>query len=173
MRDLLGIDFQPADDFPADDVGYGFDNIGDVLSLPPLLFEKYLAAADRIAKAAIVDPATHPGKILKAPEMQHTLGGQHGNGWNLNSNGEVFPGQFDRWGVPVPDQRLFGQQAGPDLPKMVLRIDGKDARRTGTSRGQNGNRKRSKRRSRCVAASTRLAVAFTNDFYDKDNKDPH
>ena len=46
----------PADDFPSDDVGYGFDNIGDVLSLPPILMEKYLAAAEPIADKAIVDP---------------------------------------------------------------------------------------------------------------------
>src|SRR5262249_45139931 len=44
VRDLLGVDVRPADDFPADDVGYGFDNIGDVLSMPPILMEKYLAA---------------------------------------------------------------------------------------------------------------------------------
>src|SRR5439155_22353037 len=48
IRDLLALDFQPADDFPADDVGYGFDNIGDVLALSPLLLEKYLAAAEKI-----------------------------------------------------------------------------------------------------------------------------
>jgi hypothetical protein len=48
IRDLLGVDFKPADDFPADDVGYGFDNIGDVLSVSPLLLEKYLAAAETI-----------------------------------------------------------------------------------------------------------------------------
>ena len=46
IRDLIGIDFHPADDFPSDDVGYGFDNIGDVLSMPPILLEKYLAAAE-------------------------------------------------------------------------------------------------------------------------------
>ena len=56
IRDLIGLDFHPADDFPADDVGYGFDNNGDVLSLPPLLMEKYLAAAQKIADAAIVGP---------------------------------------------------------------------------------------------------------------------
>ena len=54
IRDLVGIDFHPADDFPSDDVGYGFDNIGDVLTLPPLLMEKYLAAAEAIAERAIV-----------------------------------------------------------------------------------------------------------------------
>ena len=37
IRDLIGVDFRPADDFPSDDVGYGFDNIGDVLSLPAAL----------------------------------------------------------------------------------------------------------------------------------------
>ena len=54
IRDLVGIDFRPADDFPSDDVGYGFDNIGDVLSLPPVLMERYLAAAESISDRAIV-----------------------------------------------------------------------------------------------------------------------
>src|SRR4029077_4271175 len=54
IRDLVGVDFKPAEDFPADDVGYGFDNIGDVLSVSPLLLEKYLAAAETILDQAIV-----------------------------------------------------------------------------------------------------------------------
>ncbi len=56
IRDLMGVDFKPAKDFPADDVGYGFDNIGDVLSLPPLLMEKYLAAAGTIVEEAYKRP---------------------------------------------------------------------------------------------------------------------
>jgi hypothetical protein len=59
IRDLLGVEFNAAADFPSDDVGYGFDNIGDVLTLPPLLMEKYLAAAEQIAAKAIV--MGHPG----------------------------------------------------------------------------------------------------------------
>lgn len=48
LRDLLVIkDFNASDDFPSDDVGYGFDNIGDVLTLSPLLLERYLAAAEK------------------------------------------------------------------------------------------------------------------------------
>ena len=42
IRDLIGINYDPAEQFPGDDVGYGFDNIADVLSLPPILMEKYL-----------------------------------------------------------------------------------------------------------------------------------
>ena len=53
IRDLLGVDYNPFNDFPHDDVGYGFDNIGDVLSMPPLLLEKYVAAARKIADQAI------------------------------------------------------------------------------------------------------------------------
>ncbi len=53
IRDLLGVDFNVANDFPHDDVGYGFDNIGDVLSMPPLLLEKYVASAKKIADQAI------------------------------------------------------------------------------------------------------------------------
>jgi hypothetical protein len=53
IRDLLAVDFRPADDFPTDDFGYGFDNIGDVLTLSPSLMEKYMTAAHRIARLAI------------------------------------------------------------------------------------------------------------------------
>lgn len=56
IRDLIGIDFRPADDFPSDDVGNGFDNMGDVLSLPPILLEKYLAAAEEIILRGWADP---------------------------------------------------------------------------------------------------------------------
>lgn len=59
IRDLLAVPFRPAADFPADDSGYGFDNIAGVLSTSPSLMEKYLAAAEKIARAAII-PATPP-----------------------------------------------------------------------------------------------------------------
>jgi hypothetical protein len=56
IRDLLATPFRPAADFPADDSGYGFDNIASVLSLSPALMEKYLASAEKIARAAIIPP---------------------------------------------------------------------------------------------------------------------
>jgi hypothetical protein len=71
IRDLLLVDFQPANDFPSDDVGYGFDNIGDVLTLPPLLFEKYLGAAEQISELAILAPDAEPKPI--ATEKGRTL----------------------------------------------------------------------------------------------------
>ncbi|HKD07845.1 MAG TPA: DUF1592 domain-containing protein [Bryobacteraceae bacterium] len=57
IRDLLTVDFRADKDFPTDDSGYGFDNIGDVLSTSPVLMEKYLNAAETIASRAMgADP---------------------------------------------------------------------------------------------------------------------
>ena len=53
IRDLLGVDFQTSQEFPADDTGEGFDNIADILTVSPLLAEKYLAAAERISARAL------------------------------------------------------------------------------------------------------------------------
>jgi hypothetical protein len=60
IRDLVGLDLHPADDFPLDDVSEGFDTLGDVLSLPPLLLEKVVDAADRILDQAMVAEGAVP-----------------------------------------------------------------------------------------------------------------
>jgi hypothetical protein len=67
IRDLIGIDFQPAKDFPADDVGAGFDNLGEVLSLPPLLMEKYLESAEEIMSRAMRDDAIRQRLLGEIP----------------------------------------------------------------------------------------------------------
>src|SRR3954451_4516395 len=64
VRDLMAVDVSAADGralLPADDTGYGFDNIADVLSVSPLLMERYLSAARKIARLAFGDPTIKPG----------------------------------------------------------------------------------------------------------------
>ncbi|GAB4359265.1 MAG: DUF1592 domain-containing protein [Bryobacter sp.] len=53
IRDLLGVNYRAERDFPADDSGHGFDNIGDVLTISPMLMEKYLEAAEKISARAL------------------------------------------------------------------------------------------------------------------------
>ena len=74
VRDLLGVDLHSSDDFPQDDSGYGFDNIGDVLSLSPVLMEKYLAAAEKVSRTAIfgVEPLKPTLVRLRSPERGQT-----------------------------------------------------------------------------------------------------
>jgi len=55
IRDLLGLEIDSRNLLPADDIGYGFDNIGDVLSVSPYLLERYLAVAAKVSRMAIGD----------------------------------------------------------------------------------------------------------------------
>ena len=86
IRDLIGLDLQLASDFPADDIGFGFDNIGSALNTSPAHIEKYLDAAERIAEAAIILPdveAFSPAELIglrtyplpsdQAVEFEHHL----------------------------------------------------------------------------------------------------
>src|SRR5688572_5592829 len=60
VRDLLGVAARPADEFPVDDSGYGFDNNGDVLSVSPMLMEKYMQAAEKISRLAVYGEVVPP-----------------------------------------------------------------------------------------------------------------
>jgi hypothetical protein len=71
IRDLLGVDYRVREEFPADDSGYGFDNIGDVLTVSPTLMQKYLSAAEQIAARAVGgDPLPKPGVILRRDRIR-------------------------------------------------------------------------------------------------------
>ena len=71
IRDLMGIDFRTDEEFPADDSGYGFDNIGDVLSISPLLLEKYVQAAEIIvAKAVPTVSKAVPDQVFTGSEFR-------------------------------------------------------------------------------------------------------
>jgi hypothetical protein len=66
VHDLMGVEFEADKEFPPDDAGFGFDNIGDVLTLPPMLLEKYFAAAKTIVQKAVpAVPAIPPEEVLE------------------------------------------------------------------------------------------------------------
>lgn len=64
VRDLTGIEENLRDDLPADDTGYGFDTIGEVLSVSPLLLEKYVDLAARVGDRVAAAAATADGYPL-------------------------------------------------------------------------------------------------------------
>lgn len=68
VRDLLGVTLRPADDFPPDPPGHGFDNVAGTLSVSPVLTEKYLAAAEKVARAAVFGaPPLTPERVVHEP----------------------------------------------------------------------------------------------------------
>src|SRR5262249_13668165 len=70
VRDLLSLDVDGAARLPPDPSGYGFDNIGDILSMSPALLERYMSAAGTISQLAIGDTGIRP--ILQAYPIPYT-----------------------------------------------------------------------------------------------------
>src|SRR6266516_1106812 len=60
IRDLLGVDINAEALLPVDEVDQGFDNIGDALSVTPVLLERYLSAARVISRMAVGEPKARP-----------------------------------------------------------------------------------------------------------------
>src|SRR5215510_16213608 len=124
IRDLMGVDFNTDAAFPPDDTGHGFDNIGDVLTISPLLLEKYIIAARTIVGQSVptvsLVPAekrvpgqsfraagdtTAPGdgflplSYYKAATVSHAFQVQHAGRYqlvvDLSANETFVDGQFD------------------------------------------------------------------------------
>lgn len=71
VRDLLGVDYDTQGEFPPDDTGHGFDNLGEALNISPLLLEKYLEAARAIvAEAVPTAPRVMPVRELKGSQFR-------------------------------------------------------------------------------------------------------
>jgi hypothetical protein len=86
VRDLLALDVDASEFLPADDEGYGFDNIADVLRVSPSLLEQYLAASAKIASLAVGDPETPAVTAVfrPAPDLAQ---GVHVEGLPLGTRG--------------------------------------------------------------------------------------
>jgi mono/diheme cytochrome c family protein len=56
IHDLLALDVDPTTLLPPDDAAYGFDNIGDVLGVSPVLLERFMDAAGKVSALAVGDP---------------------------------------------------------------------------------------------------------------------
>ena len=92
MRDLLGVDLRPADDFPQDDAGYGFDNIGDVLSVSPALMERYVMAAERVSRAALRGPDAPKPTLVQLQAARAEI-----------EPSPKVPADYDRTGLSLPN----------------------------------------------------------------------
>lgn len=101
VRDLLGVEFRATQEFPVDDSGDGFDNIADVLTVSPVLMEKYMAAAERIAARAIgADPL--PKKPLEAEYSRKNMNLRRLNPGTVEATHRVeWDGEYViRFGLP-------------------------------------------------------------------------
>ena len=123
IEDLLGVEFNVNDAFPPDDTGYGFDTVGDVLSISPLLMEKYLAAAGQIMAQAIPLEAGRPQAVNIDP-------GQMRNNRNRSRSARFMRvGSAHRAGT-VWDAGTSGRHGLAISYQVVAQSGGKDANAT-------------------------------------------
>ena len=123
VRDLLKTELRPADHFPSDDHGYGYDNIADVLAVSPLQVELYHRAAEMLAE----DLLRLPGALtFRAEDWDGVAGSRYrGASWSLWDEG--------RLGVKVPLRasgsyvlglRAFGVHVGDESPRLRVELGG-------------------------------------------------
>lgn len=113
VRDLLALDIQPGSRLPVDDGGYGFDNIGDVLSMSPMLIERYMSTARMVSRLAVGDVSVKPETNLYALPK--------GNGGNRGRVSDEMP--FDSSGgmaiayeFPVDAEYVIKIKTPPSVP---------------------------------------------------------
>ena len=131
IRDLLGTDYDTEHQLAADDIGYGFDNIGDVLTLSPMRMEKFIGAAQATVKRAVPEDfkaiseqfvngtdfltadgskSGHPMSFYQARTVSHTFQIQTGGDYRI-----VMASSVD--GVTNPD---------PGRCKVTVLADGQE-----------------------------------------------
>ncbi len=174
VRDLLGVDYAKAEEFPGDDVGYGFDNIGDVLTLPPLLMEKYVKAAEEIASAAIKAPESGANfeVLLSGDRLKNTDGARPANKvMTFFSNGSAEFGEQVPWaGTYRLELVAYGDQAGDEPAKLLVSQDGKKVRELTVKAKSAAEAQTFTLTVKLKPGRRNFKFEFTNDFY-REGKD--
>ena len=182
VRDIFKIETRPADSFPPDDTGYGFDNIGAVLTLSPILMEKYVRAARAITDQAVwVKPADRTGIDLNGEAFNGTEGnsqGKDGVRWfYTNSAAETWinAAEWDGWFRFT--LRLSANQCGNEKPKFALLMDDKEIR-AGEIKEEfdagapNDHWERFAWDQMVPKGRHKITLKFLNDFADASASDP-
>ncbi|MBC8140416.1 MAG: DUF1592 domain-containing protein [Armatimonadetes bacterium] len=176
VRDLTGLDLRLSDDFPSDDVGYGFDNIGDVLSLSPILMEKYLSAAGKIAQATVKAPEDMiAGRTWEGSKLA-AFGGFDAPGTEgraLFSAGTVaVPYAFPLPGKYTIRVKTWQQKAGDGDAEVRIEIGGKEIKTLPVSATDSRKPQTLVVETFVQGGEQPVGATFTNDYYREKDPNP-
>ncbi len=171
IRDLVGVDTPIGEDFPSDDVGHGFDNIGDVLTISPLHMERYLAAAEQVMSTAILigdNPRptvrTANGQALEPP-------GSPGGTRALTTPGPLYT----TFKITQPGEckivvRMSGRQAGDEPVKAAIWLDDKEVKRVEMAEKKGNSGKNHTVTVNVEAGEHKVGVTLLNEYKDKEDE---
>lgn len=169
VRDLLGVKADFAGILPVDDSGYGFDNIGDVLTLSPLHMERYLEAS-RVALDAAIDlsPPKFPSLIIKPRQLQGD-GQESGDGREFSYNGKAsLKLRMRSSGTYRFHVSARADEAGDEAAKLEMKINEASVAVWDIS----GNEETFSFEQRFEKGQEfEISAAFINDFYTESGPD--
>jgi hypothetical protein len=135
VRDLLGLEIDPASFLPPDESSHGFDNMAEVLNLSPTLMEGYIKAAGRISRLAVGDPAMSP--VVETYHVPQSFSQtQHVDGTPFGTRGgiavrHIFPADgeyvFKMSFYYSSIGPVFGASSKPGEQKIEVAINGERA----------------------------------------------
>ncbi|GEP45333.1 DUF1592 domain-containing protein [Brevifollis gellanilyticus] len=179
IRDLLFVDTRPAKEFPPDDTGYGFDNIADVLSLSPMLMEKYLRASRAVAEDAFdVSIPDHTDVEIGAGKMWNSKGKteEHsGIRWFYSPSEASAKVKAPAGGNYLVTLHIAATESGNEPAKIALRVNGKDVSTfdvTTRWKDDKGPWQKIIKTVQLNGGDSTISVAFLNDHADPANPDP-
>ncbi len=166
VRDLLGVKAEVTDILPLDDSGYGFDNIGDVLTLSPLHMERYLEAAEVALDMAVdLSPPSYPEIEIQGQQLKGA-GSRSGSALMLASNGEGTayrkPKSGGRFKFTVTAR---ADAAGDEAAKMELKVNDRSVRIWDVS-DENGATYETEIPLE-KDKNAKVSVGFLNDYYNE------
>jgi hypothetical protein len=173
LRDLLGVNVNVTDLIPPDDSGYGFDNIGDVLTLSPAHLERYLEAA-RVS----LDKAVKPGK-MPPPEADFPGRELAGDGHRSEEGHYLFKSGIaktsfkpQRPGTYRVTVTAGGTLGGDGPPKMELHENDQTLCEWDVDARMEEPKEFTHEFKITGEKPVEIGVVFTNDFYQEDHPDP-
>jgi mono/diheme cytochrome c family protein len=174
VRDLTGVEFDAQAFFPRDELGYGFDNNGDVLSLPTLLLEKYLQAAEQISAQAIVTPES-----ISEPVQSFAWGELHGGAAargvrGLFSSGRIWAeAPLTKSGQYIARIKAFASQMGDEPTKMQISIGDKPVCIVNVPNESEDDPQTFVVRFKADEGISVIGVEMTNDAWNPQIEDPN
>ncbi len=166
VRDLLGTSQRPADQFPADDIGFGFDNVAQVLSMSAPHIERYLRAAESLADEALRPDGYPLGLTLQVGDVEVRYRRRNHIFFASNSTLPLrveVPGTGS-YSISV---NAFGEQAPPEPAALIVAVDGVTVR-TVSITAVESNPQTVQLELPLTAGTHMISFGFGNDLYVPD-----